>query len=334
MSMMKRVPAWLPYLNSIENKGDSWIFKYKGGELKTTLDSLQCLLIYGDSEITISPFQLEQIVRRGIPIIIHRRNVAQPIYITGGIRPDQDDVLTYQLNARQNEIKTRHIARQLLKAKFSNMQWLDIPQPQLPQDKDLDELRNIEAVHAAKYWRRYFQLLDKKHGRRGKEPYSMALDAVSKFISGILLRWVQYHHLSPYHGFLHQPTTYPSLIYDLMEPYRGMIERRLLQEWLKTGSIQDKNRLMATTIAATKDLLDEKVYIPLTRQIVTRHELLHGIVLSLRFYLLGRQKTFMIPIEGKPNGGRPRKVSFRLYGRQAGKTDFWIQAREAARTID
>lgn len=76
-------------------------------------------------------------------------------------------------------------------------------------------------------------------------------------------------------------------------------------------------------------MLDEKVYIPLTRQIVTRQEMLHGVVLSLKFYFLGRQKKFLIPLPGKPNGGRPAKVEFLLYGRHAGKTDFWAQAKEA-----
>ena len=31
--------------------------------------------------------------------------------------------------------------------------------------------------------------------------------------------------MSPYHGFLHTPTEYPALVYDLMEPYRGYIEK-------------------------------------------------------------------------------------------------------------
>ena len=66
---------------------------------------------------------------------------------------------------------------------------------------------------------------------------------------------------------------------------------------------------------------------PLTRQIVTNQELLHGIVLSLKYYLLGRQRKLHIPVPGKPTGGRPAKIEFKLYGRHAGKTDFWAAAR-------
>ncbi len=84
---------------------------------------------------------------------------------------------------------------------------------------------------------------------------------------------------------------------------------------------------LSTGIVATKELLNEKCYVPMTRQIVTHQELLHGIVLSLKYYVLGKQRKFLIPLPGKPNGGRPPKVNFLLYGRHAGKTNFWKEAR-------
>jgi hypothetical protein len=65
----------------------------------------------------------------------------------------------------------------------------------------------------------------------------------------------------------------------------------------------------------------------LPRQIVTRQELLHGAVLSLKYYLLGKQRKFLVPLESQPKGGRPPKVKFLLYGRHAGRTDFWDEAR-------
>lgn len=334
--MTKRLPAWLPYLQSVEKENNQiWKFVYKGGEIITKLDSLQSIMIYGESDIRFDISQLEEIAHKGIPIIIHRRTMAQPIYITGGIRPDADDVITYQVIARRNDAHRKHIARKLLQSKFKSMAWLDISEPELSKDISVEQMRNIEAVHAKRYWQRYFTLLGVKQSRRAGESYSAGLDAASKFLSGIILRWIHYHHLSPFHGYLHDPTTYPALIYDLMEPYRSTFDRIILQEWLRLGIRPNSkvSTIVGTAINVVKEALDEKVYIGLTRQIVTRHELLHGIVLSLRFYLMKEQKTFMIPIESKPNGGRPRKVSFRLYGRQAGKTDFWQQAREAARNL-
>jgi len=73
--------------------------------------------------------------------------------------------------------------------------------------------------------------------------------------------------------------------------------------------------------------MDEKVYASATRQIVTFHELFHGVVLALRSYLSGNSNRFIIPQSGKPNGGRPIKAGYKLYGRSAGKTDFWQEAR-------
>ncbi len=188
------------------------------------------------------------------------------------------------------------------------------------------QLRNIEAVHAKRYWRAYFNELGyPEYTRRGDNPASAALNAASKFISGIVLRWIIYHHLSPYHGFLHRPSDYLSLVYDLMEPTRGTFELELLKTW-KNGAVPDM--WLASGISSIKESLNTKVYTGLTRQIVTRQELLHGTVLSLMYYLAGKQRKFLVPTETKPNGGRPPKVKFLLYGRHAGKTDFWNEARE------
>jgi len=75
--------------------------------------------------------------------------------------------------------------------------------------------------------------------------------------------------------------------------------------------------------------LDEHVYVDATRQLVTFQELMHGSVLALRAYFLGEAPRYILPIPGKPNGGRPSKVGYKLYGRQAGKQDFWEKSRTA-----
>lgn len=333
---MKRLPVWLPYLQSItKNRGGLWTFAYKGGELQTKLDELRSIMIYGDSTMDLPVSMLDEITRKGIPIIIHRRNMPQAIYILAGSRPSREDLLTDQLTARANKTKQAHIARQLILAKMDASKWLLEPGFITKEHVSLEQLRNVEAVHAAEYWRRYFKLLGVNHGRRSKEPHAMALDAVSKFLSGVMLRWVIYHHMSPFHGFLHEPTTYPALVYDLLEPYRSKIEQRILQTWLHTNlhASKDVLQLTGSAINTVKEALDERIYCPLTRDIATRQELLHGSVLSLRAYVMGDQKRFLIPQEGKPNGGAPRKISWRLYGRHAGKTDFWQEARRAAKGL-
>ncbi|MDR0957443.1 MAG: CRISPR-associated endonuclease Cas1, partial [Candidatus Nomurabacteria bacterium] len=323
------VSLWLPYLQSIkENKNGIFDFAYNGGEVQTRLDEVQSIMIYGDVDTDLDVRILDKIARSGVPIIIHRRTMTQPIYIVGGARPDPDDTLSAQLIKRSQSRIASHVARQILTAKMDSMKYLVKPKV-LPQFASVKKLRNIEAVHAREYWKAWFAKLGHPEWtRREKNPAAVALDAQSKFISGIILRWISYHHLSPYHGFSHEPTDYPSLVYDLIEPYRGIFEAKILTEWI-SGAIPTE-RYLTSAIAITKELLDERVYVPLTRQIVTRHELLHGIVLSLKYYLLGRQRKFMVPMQGKPNGGRPPKVDFLLYGRHAGKTDFWKVADDLA----
>lgn len=328
----RRVPMWLPYLQNIkEHPKGTFTFEYNGGSETTTLDTVQSIMIYGDSDTPLHIPTLDKIARSGIPIIIHRRNMAQPIYITGGLRPDPQDTISKQLILRNRSRNKRHIARQLLQAKFRSCSWL-IPPEHLPLYASIESLRNIEAKHAKKYWDAYFSTLGyPQFTRRGNNDGRQALDAASKFIVGILLRWITYHHLSPYHGFLHEPTDYPALAYDLMEPNRGTFDRILLQAW-KRGNVPS-NRWLATGINALKNAMNEKVYTGLTRQIVTRQELLHGEVLSLKYYLLGKQRKFLIPSESKPNGGRPPKVNFLLYGRHAGKTDFWDEAKRLSSNL-
>jgi CRISPR/Cas system-associated endonuclease Cas1 len=329
--MNKRVPLWLPYLSSakVDSKGIGH-FLFNGGEEHVDLKTVASIMIYGDSDAILDPLVIDKICRKGIPIILHRRNMSQSIVICGNGRPDPDDTITHQILTRQNLPKTKHIARTLLNAKFKSCSWLVSEIPDLPVDADIKKLRSIEAVHAKLYWSRFYNALNRPDlTRRASNPYSQSLDAVSKFISGITLRWVTYHHLSPYHGYLHEPSTYPSLIYDLMEPYRGLFEAAILKEWIDSGT-EDPKTILAIGINTVKNLLNTQVYVPLTRQIVTVQELIHGEVLSLKFYLLGRQSRFLIPMVGKPNGGRPPKVEFLLYGRHAGRTNFWKAANAVA----
>lgn len=326
VSRPRRVPLWLPYLQSIKEKPKgTFTFDYNGGSETVQLDTVQSIMIYGDSDTSLEVPTLDKIVRSGVPIIIHWRNMSQPIYISGGLRPDPQDTISRQLIMRAQSRKATHIARQLLQAKMRSCSWL-VPPQRLPLFASVDRLRNIEAKHARKYWRAYFTELGyPQYTRRGNNPGAFALDAASKFISGILLRWITYHHMSPYHGFLHEPTDYPSLVYDLMEPTRGTFEFKLLETW-RNGRVHP-DKWMTSGIAALKESLNERVYTGLTRQIVTRQELLHGSVLSLKYYLMGKQRKFLVPLESRPNGGRPPKVQFLLYGRHAGRTDFWDEAR-------
>lgn len=320
----RKVPHWFPYTDEIEISGDTVRLDYNGGECETDLEKIHSILFYG-SVCDLSQEFLEACSSYRIPICIHRRNIAESTWVLPSVGPRHNQALTEQILYRENNKKSAYITRRLLQAKFASMEWLTPPLSFPKTWQTVGDMRNIEARHAKKFWKEYYTKFDFPTAKRrdNSNELSKVLNAVSKFVSGILLRWVLYHRLSPYHGFLHSPEDYPSLVYDLMEPYRGYINKRVAERLHEEAEFS-----VGAAIDEVKTLLDEEVYTDATRQIVTFHELLHGIVLALRAYLIGDAERFIIPEPGEPNGGRPKKTGYKLYGRSAGPTDFWEEANK------
>jgi CRISPR/Cas system-associated endonuclease Cas1 len=333
MMKKRKQYLWLPYLSQIKLKPKTVEFSYKGGEVAVNWQGIHSIMIYGNS-IDLPQDFLEKCAFYKIPIIIHRRNMPRAVVIAPTLPPDQENLLTRQILFRENKKKRSHIAKKLLQAKFQSMNWLTpVHRDLLYRMVNLEEMTQIESWHARRYWEKYYGQLNLPSSRRSadKNVATITLDAVSKFVSSILLRWVLYHNLSPYHGFLHKPTNYPALVYDLMEPYRGYFDKMVLKSVKELeGADKTEAQIIGFTVENVKEFLDQKVYVRSTRQIVTFHELLHGVVLALRAYLLGDARRFVVPIPSRPNGGRPIKAGYLLYGHTAGKTDFWEQARQVA----
>jgi CRISPR-associated endonuclease Cas1 len=337
-SYKSRFFYWFPYTNLIDIKGNSVTFNYNGGVETTSFDKIHSILFYGSHPPLKQKF-LEKCSENYIPIIIHRRNKHKAIWINSSLLTNKIDVVSKQILTREDLRKRKYIVRQLLKAKFKSMKWLISPPSQpLRSNMTLDELVGFESWHARKYWDLYFEKLGHPEWNRRSEeinPVNQALNAVSKFVSGICLRWLTFHKFSPYHAFLHKPTSYPSLIYDVIEPYRGYLDKIVFDSSMqaqKNGL--ESQKFVAFSIEKIKQLLDVKVYCHSTQQIATFHELIHGIVLALRVYLLGENERFIVPLPSKPKSGRPVEAGYKLYGRRAGKTDFWDQAKITAKKFD
>jgi CRISPR-associated endonuclease Cas1 len=330
MPKSKKLPIWLPYTSSIEIKGQNLKFTYKGGICSTSINQLHSIMFYG-SVCDLNQSFLELCSKNNIPICIHRRNMSQAVWIVPSTKSYfKEDLLSLQIQFRNSIKKSTHICKKILDAKFKSMEWLvSKPYNWKLCSYSQKEMINIEAIHAARYWKIYYKLLGyENENRRSKNSLSTALDAASKFYSSIFLRWIIYHKLSPHHGFIHIPNSYPSLVYDLVEPYRGYIEKVIFD---KIQSLTPKPKdLTGIVISTIEEFLDQKIYTNSTRQIVTFQELFHGSVLALRSYLLGESKGLILPTPNKPNGGRPIKAGYRLYGRSAGPTDFWEVASEVS----
>lgn len=330
----RKLYLWLPYLNSVKVQPKTVTFHYNGGEEKIQWTKIHSIMLYGESCCLPQAF-FEKCSFYKIPVVIHRRNMPRAVFITPTLSADYENILTKQILFRQNKKKKSYIAKKLIQAKFKSNSWL------IPLDRDLlykvfdiEKIVAIEAWHARNYWKEYFQKLNAEGNRRASgNKIKPILDAVSKFVSGIMLRWILYHNLSPYHGFLHKPNEYPALVYDLMEPYRGYFDK-VVFDTLKKHKEENEKKLMGIAIENVKSFLDTKVYVEATRQVVTFQELLHGVVLALRAYLLEDTKRFIVPLPSKPNGGRPVNAGYQLYGHKAGITNFWPQTKEIAQNFE
>lgn len=338
MSAKKKQYLWLPYLDKINLSNKTVYFKYKNGEEKLEWKDIHSLMLYGQTTDLPQEF-LEKCAFYRIPVIIHRRNMLRAVLITPTLTCDQENILTKQIIYRENHKKKNYIGKKLLQAKFKSMSWLiPLKRDLLYRITNIEKMLNIEAWHAKKYWQDFYKKLKIKSRRRDgdRDIAEKCLNAVSKFISGIILRWVLYHSLSPYHGFLHKPTNYPSLVYDLMEPYRGYFDKVVFEtiKKAKKEKLKDDSKYIAYTIENIKTFLDSKIYVEATRQVVSFQELLHGIVLAFRSYLLGNSRRFIVPMPSKPNGGRPVKAGYQLYGHKAGITNFWPETRAISQKFE
>ncbi len=329
-----KIPYWLPYTSQIQTKKNSFSFVYKGGECSPEINKVLFVMFYG-AVCDLDENFLQTCAKNNIPICIHRRNMTKAIWITPSIKTStKDDILTKQILFRENEKKRIHIAKKILQAKFKSMEWL-VPYPIAFNRKkySIKEMTILEAHHAKEYWQRFYEKLNcQEHGRRSKNnTITTTLDTVSKLISGVTLRYIIYHNMSPYHGFIHIPNDYPALVYDLMEPYRGYIEKIVFNTIIEAKQEDcDEKEFLPRCIVAVEEFLNSQVYTTSTRQVVTFQELIHGSVLALRSYLQGNCRQMVVPIPGKPNGGRPIKTGYKLYGRSAGPTNFWQLAENVS----
>lgn len=101
---------------------------------------------------------------------------------------------------------------------------------------------------------------------------------------------------------MHVTTGYPSLVYELMEPYRYVIEDALA----KCFRLESKD-LTEASLSEIKASLDKVVNAPSNRTHVRRKNLLQGTILTLRSYLLGETKRLVLPTEGKKMCDSPRR---------------------------
>ncbi len=316
----QKVSVWLPYLHEIkkEKKPFTYLASYNGGGVTLDLKKVDCIMIYGNAGNLPVAF-LDDLGSRRIPLLIHRRNLANPYCFIPARRNDEKDMLSQQILCRENQIKRVYIARTLIRERIKNFSPLLPPQiytlAKLQKMRTIEEVRAIEAQITKLYWKQFYLACGHPEVSRRdtSQPINQALNACSVFFAGVLLRWVLLHRLAPTHGFLHEPSGYPALVYDLMEPVRCWMEDAVYNATTQTD---DPEKYTPYALKILKDRMEDTVYIPATHQRVRKKSVLHGLVLALRAYLAGDMRRLMLPTVGEKQAGRPPKVSYRLPGGQ------------------
>ena len=153
----------MPYVSGAKKlKGQTWRFKFNGGEVDAELSKLDCIMFYGATgEIPIA--LIDALATHRVPLLVHRRNVGRPAVFLPAPRVDAEDMLTRQILARTNAIKRTYIARTLVRERFRSVEGaLKIAASnyrRLAKARSLMRVRIWEAEHARRYWTYYFARL-------------------------------------------------------------------------------------------------------------------------------------------------------------------------------
>jgi CRISPR-associated protein Cas1 len=185
-----------------------------------------------------------------------------------------------QYDTFRNPVKVLYLQKQLVKAKLESqirfLQSLHRPEIQdaigalatylarVETAKDKRDLLTIESRAGHLYFRNYTRMFDRKYGfesRRGgglvmsnryasdvingllNYGYSVLAGEIAKFVNGF--------GLDPYYGFYHKAdTSFQSLVYDFLEPFRWLVEYSVLGV---TSSTNHNHTVTKRDFAWTRD---------------------------------------------------------------------------------
>lgn len=312
---------YFPYFSSMTRvKNGQWLIGYNGGEELVRLANTSLISFVGVNKDTGS-LPLTFILEAGkqkTAIMVCNTHQRQPSLIMPQSMNRSEDVLTAQILHRENEKQAAYVSRilvgEMFKARGKIAEIPTVIETQLGGTRNRKEVMKIEALASRDYWTRFYNKVNEAGlSRREPHPINDALNALSRYQSGIILRWCLVHGLSPIHGYLHARSEYEGLVYDLMEPYRYLVEMAVY-DTVKNNGACNSEKLIQLSTARYKALLNEEVYIEPTNQRVYRKAMLHGSVIALRHYLLKKMKRFLPPRETTNIQGRPFKCSYMVPG--------------------
>lgn len=312
----KRV-YYIPYFISMSKvSATTWDVVYSGGSVSIDLRHTLSVIFYNvsSSKGALPISFLEGVKRFEGSVTVHRTHQSSPMVLYSPSTVDRDDLLTQQILARSNAKKSAYIARSIIRLQWVGREWLfktgEHEYKELMGMRSVTDIRLKEAQLSRLYWLKFYKACGLSGvSRRSSHDINKSLDACSKYMAGIFLRYVLSHGLSPSHGFLHSSSSYSSLVYDLMEPYRYLVEKAVFEAF-NNGS----SDLVSSSISHLKLLLETQIKSEPTRQKIYTKSLIHGSVIALRHYLTGRMGRLLLPFETEKHVGRKKVVSYSLPG--------------------
>lgn len=183
-----------------------------------------------------------------------------------------------QYDAFRDPVKCRYLARQTIKAKLeSQINFLKSTENELVEngifklevylkqidDETLDPIK-IEAPSSHVYFRNYAKLIPGKYGFTSRNNSSIrvtkrnASDVINgllnygySVLAGEISKYVNGFGLDAYFGFIHKTHTgFQPLVYDLMEPFRWLVEYSVYK---LANSQNNKQSIKLKNYAFTKD---------------------------------------------------------------------------------
>jgi len=217
-----------------------------------------------------------------------------------------------QYDTFRNPEKQKYLCKQIIKAKLESQirflkslnrtDSLEIIYKLEENIKELDseDAEKVEAKSALSYFRYFTSLFDPKFRfysrnqpaignkkRRASDPINALLNYGYSVLAGQISKYVTGIGLDPYFGFMHtQHTGYQPLVYDIMEPFRWLVESTVYHA---TNTEDSRHCIRMMDYAWTRD-----------GSIVLSNEI-------KRKFLEKLERNFQIQREYKPNHGRRMK---------------------------
>lgn len=249
----KKKPLFVtePYAYLAFHRNSIEIFKNR--KLISSIPLLQISAIMLQYQVVISGILVSKCLQAGIPVTLTLANA----YHLTTIKPNTKtyhDILTLHgfayYNASEGEILA--IARQIAATKFENLLPLFRQRynqetkevlnyfregiSRIYQAQHLDQLRGQEGQLTRGFYRYFNKLVQDPdfilpfRDRRGNDPMNALLNFCSYLMMAKINSAIRAIGLNPYLGFLHSAgNNYESLVYDILELFRGRLYRLLLR---------------------------------------------------------------------------------------------------------